>query len=132
MYPVSGLIIFPYLFIFFLFFFYTESDVTSSNLLRETYPMMDELQSHFQFWGKGSRIFFFFFLRRTIGPEMLSLDHSQRLRLLASGTQRKTHLFSQALLWGEMGRNLCEISRDWWGLLRHVYSLGLQRIIHDY
>lgn len=47
MYPVSGLIIFPYLFIFFLFFFYTESDVTSSNLLRETYPMMDELQSHF-------------------------------------------------------------------------------------
>jgi len=73
--------------------------------------MMDELQSHFEFWGKGSRIFFF--LKRTTGPETLPLNHSQRLGLLASGPQRKTHLFSQALLWGDMGRNLCEISRDW-------------------
>lgn len=40
----------------FLFFFYTESGVTSSNLLRGNISS-DESQSHFEFWGKGRGMF---------------------------------------------------------------------------
>ena len=55
------------------------------------------------------------FLRRALGPETLPLDHSQRLRLLASGPQRNTHLFSQAL---PSGRDVKEALRNLWRLAK--------------